>query len=291
MPSISVGPSVRFECPNPECMAEVWEYITDCPAQNEHGDTDPKGVKVQRIMCQHCNNYVDLSIYYSDSTLCADIEGSATDVNVIDPPDSDDNFDEDDAYEDYILLNTPQDPLSIYQDAVFDTDDLIADVGRLPYRSAAFSRMIFTQYFSMIEAYLYDKLISIIKTDNEALIKLVDKNTEWEKSSVRIKDIVNKPDFLQTWIQTELKKTLFHNFIKVDHYYKGALGISIFPDNDIKVRLLRATPIRHDCVHRNGRDQDGEKRDITIGDLDTLKTDIDSVVRHIESIIAARRSN
>jgi hypothetical protein len=72
-------------------------------------------------------------------------------------------------------------------------------------------------------------------------------------------------------------------------YYRRALGSTIFPDEDTKKSLMRFLPIRHDCVHRYGRDHEGTERIITKTDLDNLGKATQEVVNHVEAAFSQWR--
>lgn len=82
---------------------------------------------------------------------------------------------------------------------------------------------------------------------------------------------------------------MYHNFVKIDLYYRNALGSTIFPDEATKNTLMELVPVRHDCVHRYGRDHDGRERSITKADLERLSTTLEGVVAHLEAAFVQRR--
>jgi hypothetical protein len=47
-------------------------------------------------------------------------------------------------------------------------------------------------------------------------------------------------------------------------------------------------PVRHDCVHRYGRDHDGRERSMSRSDLERLSEALEGMVTHIEAAFARR---
>ncbi|WGI73338.1 hypothetical protein QC756_13285 [Sinorhizobium meliloti] len=156
------------------------------------------------------------------------------------------------------------------------------------YPIKAVPRMLLAQYFSAIEAYLSDRLIGLISSDDAALASLVKNNIEWRDEKISVAELAANPNALKEWVKKRLLDLIYHNFTKIDMYYRNSLGSTIFPDTDSKTTLMRFLPIRHDCVHRYGRDKDGNERNITDVELDELSGALQAVVRHVESAFEAR---
>ncbi len=159
------------------------------------------------------------------------------------------------------------------------------------YPIKAVPRMLFTQYFSAIEAYLSDRLIGLVSSDGAALASLVKNNIEWMDEKISVTELAANPNALKEWVKKRLVDLMYHNFVKIDMYYRGALGSTIFPDEDTKKTLMRLLPIRHDCVHRYGRDKEGNERDITEADLAILGKALLGMVQHIEGAFAAKNKS
>jgi hypothetical protein len=52
---------------------------------------------------------------------------------------------------------------------------------------------------------------------------------------------------------------------------------------------MEFVPVRHDCVHRYGRDYDGRERSIGKPDLQRLSEALEGVVTHMEAAFVRRR--
>ena len=65
-------------------------------------------------------------------------------------------------------------------------------------------------------------------------------------------------------IRNYLRSILYHNLAKVHVMYKKALRVDVFKalGDEKKIVLFKAVDYRHDCVHRNGFDKDGNKLDV-----------------------------
>ncbi len=55
---------------------------------------------------------------------------------------------------------------------------------------------------------------------------------------------------------------IYHNLATVDVLYKIALGIGILDLATDRKSMFDAVLLRHDCVHRNGADDEGRPREV-----------------------------
>lgn len=191
----------------------------------------------------------------------------------------------------YQRENLPSDPAQIFKFATYDIDYIASELEGGPLGSIdALNRMLLVQYFSAIEAYLSDRLIRLVLDEPEAMSALVTGNKEWASEKIGVVELASNPDAFRNWVHSRLRELMYHNFVKIDLYYRSALGSTIFPDEATKKALMEFVPVRHDCVHRYGRDHDGAERAISKADLERLGAALEAVVSHLETLFTRRRS-
>jgi hypothetical protein len=124
--------------------------------------------------------------------------------------------------------------------------------------------MIFVHRIGALEAYLCDELLKVLAVNKEAFSQLVTKNTDLAQEKVTLAELHAKPDLLESKVRSYLRNMVWHNLAKANVMYKAALGIDLFRllGEEKKAILLRAVEHRHDCVHRNGTDKDGNRLDV-----------------------------
>ncbi|MCT9000450.1 hypothetical protein [Chelativorans intermedius] len=280
-------PSLEFVCPR--CGATVTEIIEEVPGYNVSADkeSDAQGYAEQTVTCPECAQEFVVNILNTGACLVADLADGTTQVTVIDDP----VHSPEDAWEveAYQRENLPHDPGEIFKFATYDIDHIAAEMeGRGSIN--AVNRMLLVQYFSAIEAYLSDRLIRLVLDDPEAMAALVKGNKEWAADKIGVVELASNPDAFRNWVQTRLRELMYHNFVKIDLYYRSALGSTIFPDEAIKSTLMEFVPVRHDCVHRYGRDHDGRERSIGKADIERLSEALNGMVAHLEAVFARRRN-
>jgi hypothetical protein len=125
------------------------------------------------------------------------------------------------------------------------------------------NRMVFAHMISALEAFLGDTFIRTVMIDEVKKRKLLDFDEHLKKDKYTLADIAADGEFVNTQIRKHLRSIIYHNIAKVSVLYKGVLGMDIFKilgsDKDV---LFKAINYRHDCVHRNGYDKEGNKLNV-----------------------------
>ena len=120
-------------------------------------------------------------------------------------------------------------------------------------------RMVFAQQVSALEAYLGDTLIKGVQAKPDALTRLVAADKDLNAEKFTLADIAGNPGLLGEKVAAYLRTILYHNLAKVDFLYRTALNVRVLGDKADNGLLLQAIKHRHDCVHRNGMDKDGNR--------------------------------
>lgn len=178
----------------------------------------------------------------------------------------------------------PWDPFSLFQETI-QRCLTVADMGFDAKNDPQFlKRMAFTTIVTALETYLSDTLLNAIKADNAALGSLIAKDRHFAAMKIPLSELVNCPDFASRHVRKSIQEIPFHNLPRADVIYKSALGISLRSDENRWVRLNEDMRIRHDCVHRNGHDSDGERRDdITFDFVRRVADDCCSLAKAIDA--------
>ena len=88
----------------------------------------------------------------------------------------------------------------------------------------------------------------------------------------------SKYNSLDMLIKGALNNIIYHKIELVKKLYKDNIGIDIQPDDII----IDAINIRHDIVHRNGKDKEGNPCDITKTMVEELSTHVKDYIEKIE---------
>jgi hypothetical protein len=204
------------------------------------------------VVCNECETVFPAYVYNS---------AGSCDVTLDDYPDT--QISADMAFfspeEDEWLDNeVAADPHAIFVDSFNKTGEILAahggeDGGHL------INRMVFAQQVSALEAYLGDTLIKAVQAKPEALARLVAADKDLNAEKFTLADIASNPGLLGEKVGAYLRAILYHNLGKVDFLYRTALDVRVLGDKADNALLLQAIKHRHDCVHRNGMDKDGNQ--------------------------------
>ena len=132
----------------------------------------------------------------------------------------------------------------------------------LPDDDQIVARMIFTQIFSAMEAFLADTLMSQVLGDKSKTIALLAKDKNIGKQRFCLKDIAKNDKIVYFRVKEYLQNILYHDLVKVRALYKNALGIELKVNDKDWEHLDKAKLHRHDCVHRNGFKKDDTKNTV-----------------------------
>jgi hypothetical protein len=279
-------PSLEFDCPG--CGDAIHEIIEEVPCYDAMADreSDAQGFVEQIVECPNCKRQNAVGITNTGAGLMATLAGASFPVAVIDDPLHIPDSWEEEAYQ---RENLPADPGLIFKYATYDIDYIASEIEHGGHGSiSALNRMLLVQYFSAIEAYLSDRLIRLVLDDQTAMSALVKGNKDWAGDKIGVVELASSPTAFRDWVHTRLRELMYHNFAKIDHYYRSALGTTIFPSVATKKTLMEFVPVRHDCVHRYGRDHEGRERSISKGDLSKLGEALEHTVAHLEAKFAER---
>lgn len=146
--------------------------------------------------------------------------------------------------------------------------------------------MVFSQAITAFEAYFCDTLIKNITASTKAMRLLLTKDGPLSQAKFPLTDILENPKLVHEEIQRSLRNRLFHKVTEVARLYDNALEISIVPNRADLDRLKTDIGYRHDCVHRNGVDKEGNKLNVLTKDYvaDTISV-VERFVEHTQKQI------
>lgn len=133
-------------------------------------------------------------------------------------------------------------------------------------------RMCYSSIITALEAYLAD-LVKRSVQEPAIQRRFIGKSKLFEDEKIKITSLFQVLDGLEKRINVELNKLSFHNLNTAEVIFRDVLLIS-FPENE-RDFLKGAVQLRHDIVHRNGRNTKGKEVSVAHQDVGQL----DKVVR------------
>ena len=130
------------------------------------------------------------------------------------------------------------------------------------------NQLFFSHIISVMEKYLYDLFIHEISEDNKKLRRLANQN-KFKEQKLGVAFALNHS--VADWIIDTMKKMVWHRLNDIQILYKEVLNVSF----ELELPVIDAIRKRHDLVHRNGFDMEGNIVSISEEGLGTLISTID----------------
>jgi len=160
--------------------------------------------------------------------------------------------------DEWVDYSVPDDPFTVFTNSYYHTGDMLADY-RQHHSAFIMNRMVFSHQITAMEAYLSDTLIKAVSGNKDAIQRLIEQDSDLMNQKFTLVEISKDPTLVNSKVREHLRSILYHNLAKVNVIYRIALGIEILKEAEDKSSLFKAVMLRHDCVHRNGYDKDGNE--------------------------------
>lgn len=267
---------IVFHCPSCSQSSAIDVQV---PELNFLGDKMSEHTSEGEVWfsCPHCSSEFEGYAFCTGHECSITVEEHGIelvgDPPMYSPPDEDD-------WDDY---GVPDHPYAIFVSTHEQMLELLEMKISPPSDMQLVSRMVFSQGISALEAFLSDTLLLQVVGDKDKTSSLLSEDVEVNKQSFSLKDIVGDETIVDKHVEEYLRKIIYHNLGKVQFLYRAALGFDIKVSDDDWAHLHKAVQHRHDCVHRNGFDREGNKNKVFTGEYvtETLET-VKRLVDHVD---------
>lgn len=264
---------ISFICPG--CGKTVYKknYPLCEPNWAEEKAVDRIADSSDYVYCEHCDYEIYLNIQndYGDIWIYNDDLEELHYENV--RYDADDEF-----FEWYSKSNEYYED---FNDSITEYKTILES--EFVERNQSILKMIDASIVSAMETFLGDVLISKVQKNEKYLLKVAKKLKEFKDEKILISEFLENPECAKIKIINGLRGLLFHNLPKVKNVYKLVFGIDI--KNDLKP-LMQIVSRRHDIVHRNGKNNDGEififSKEQVLNDISLIEQFINDVNNDVE---------
>ena len=144
-------------------------------------------------------------------------------------------------------------------------------------------QLLYINVITILEAYLSETFIEITISNKKFLNKYIKNSNNFSKQKETLTELYtelyNKYDsntmdierYVKNKCMADMRHITFHNLKVAGKLYLNVLGVE-FPKE--MQNIYKAVDIRHDLVHRNGKDKDDNEISISLNDLEKLIKDI-----------------
>lgn len=262
------GIILRFKCPS--CGYENQtativppqpDWIADSHAKSERSDYDI-------YECGECKEEFDITIFNGIYGGYAEIEG-------VDDIEGEEIYAED--IDDDTYFNAEDFKLTLNE-----TKQTLAEIAPLSAETKKqLLQLLYANLISNLEAFLCDTIISYVSNDEAAKQRFLCTYEPLAEQKFPMKSLIAKYKGLNSIIVNALKAIVYHNLDLVSKIYKNTAKVD-FPSDPL---IEKAIIIRHDIVHRNGKDKDGNPTVIIEDNVKELAEHIDDFIQKINDQI------
>lgn len=140
-------------------------------------------------------------------------------------------------------------------------------------------RQIFSGAITCLEDYLSTTLIQRVLNNETVFKDFVKTYKKFKDRKFDLSDIYDKVDTLESIVKQELVDIIYHDLPKVRGIYQDTLKINFPVIKDI----MKIITNRHDMVHRNGKNKEGEKIEISKDVVSDVIDKVDNFVKDVET--------
>jgi hypothetical protein len=273
--------AVYFQCPK---CGEAVRTAMDVPEplwSSIRGASDPVSGHATVVVCPKC--YAEFAAHASGrpSECKVSLKDHPFTTVVADTAWFTQDFDDDQ----FDYCDTPlDDPYKTYCSSYQDCEELLDEFcGDGDY---LINRMLFTHHITALEAYLADTLIKAVEVDDQAFYRLL-QHTELGKEKFTLAQINTDPNFVKRRVISYLRSVMWHNLSRANTLYNIVFrkDLLAFLGREHWTELVKAIEYRHDCVHRNGWDQNGVRLNVFTKEyIVHIGNVITSLVQQIEGV-------
>lgn len=262
--------NLKFSCPN--CGSTVEDFVEvpspDLLAETHHDSINSDS---EEIVCEHCGQEITVDMHTGYYGGYGEIEGVASGL-----VDVEEHYPEED--EDYYEQQLYEATHTEIERALDSIEGLNNDVKQFLYR------LLYANVITSMETFLGDTLKHEVLQDEESLRKFVETYKPFKDISMNLSDLYVKKENMPVFVKNTLRELLYHDLRKIKPIYRDALGIDL---GDVS-ELYKAVLIRHDLVHRNGKNHEGEEHTITEEMVRELQTRVRDLMNSVNNQIAER---
>lgn len=255
--------TLRFTCP--ECGEDVESEALSVPSPDfaAENNSDSMNYDDYEVVCEHCGRSFQATIYNA-------MYGGEVEVEDVDDVTVEEEYSEaDEDYYDRLL----------YQETHTETEQAIDAIEEIPGEvKSNLYRLLYANLISKMEVFLCDTIVQQVLSSDATKKKFLQTYTPLADQQFPMKAIYAKYDALDTIIRNALTSIVYHDLKLVRKLYVNTLDVTIPENKDIE----EAIQIRHDIVHRNGKDKDGNLREIKKENVLKLAQTVADFISEIE---------
>lgn len=190
-------------------------------------------------------------------------------------------------YDDYIahlIVINREDPKRFLDERVAEIFEVLRAASLDGANNRVLHQMVHSSLIAALEAYLADTVSYWVEKDESAMRRFVRTNKEFQARSLTVSELFERHENLTGEVKTYLADFVWHRLDKVKPMLASGLEIAVPEIGD----LMKEIRVRHDIVHRAGREADGTLVELSLEDLSRVREAILEFCEEIEKELVRR---
>lgn len=163
-------------------------------------------------------------------------------------------------------------------ESLSEIEALVADGGQSK-NEKLLSKLLYANIVTAFETYLSDTFVYTVVSLSPLIRRIVETDPEFSKRKMEVTDLFRRYDGIRDEVAEYLMGLIYHNLSKVKQLYRSVLCVD-FP-KDLS-SIFTAINVRHDIVHRNGRNKQGEEHLLNFDSVSELLSTIRDFVKSVD---------
>jgi len=276
---------IRFKCN--DCETEVISDPIRVPSPNFEAEkaSDSYNDNDGSVVCPNCGKEFNIWVNagYADGYIEID---DISDEDIIEVIENQNELDE--YYEEQIdaLLSTSN-FITLFKNEISNLKSMNnTNLGNQDLQKTL-QRHLYSGAITCLEDYLATTLINEVLNNEENFKNFVRTFHGIRDRKFGLNELYEKLEQIENIVKKELVDVIYHDLPKVKGMYEDTLKVT-FPDISELMKIIRH---RHDMVHRNGKDKDGNEIVITKVTVDSAISSVESFVNELEKEIRKKSTN
>ncbi|MCD1639771.1 hypothetical protein K7H92_13695 [Pseudomonas stutzeri] len=182
-----------------------------------------------------------------------------------------------------IIVATRNDPYAMLEERLEQIGAILS--AALPVKiESTIIQLAYSSAITALESYLWDTATYWVTNNREVFRRFIETNTDIGKKTLAVKDVFTKLEKLAEEVEGYLRDFVWHRLEKVKPIFEESLEIKMPNINSLMPCVL----VRHDIIHRGGRDKDGNMITVSADDTYDLKNHITEFAAAIERELSRR---
>ena len=140
-------------------------------------------------------------------------------------------------------------------------------------------RQLYISAIGTLETFLSETFVNLTDESEEYFKRFLKTYPDFRNRKVTLDNVYEAHENIKTTARKIMLDVIYHNLDKVQKMYESTFRIE-FPDIE---ELSKCVSVRHDLVHRNGKNKDGETVEVDAQKVEELLVKIEDFVQIISN--------